>query len=96
MSNDKIEIPDVMASSLVHIINDVHAKGALITNYVVLIEAYDVRTGKKRFMVAASPESTQYQVFGMINYANQTFEYHDVDPDEDDDSDYNPDWHKNQ
>ena len=44
-----------------------------------------------------SPGMPQYTMFGMINFANQTFEYADSPDDDDfDDDDYDPDWYKRQ
>jgi hypothetical protein len=45
-----------------------------------------------------SPGMPEYQIFGMINFANETFAYADTpDDDEDFDSDdYDPDWYKRQ
>jgi len=93
---NKVEIPDVFGDSLIQVMNHVHAHGELLTGYVILMETYD---GKKKYMrTVVSPEMPEYQVFGMINFANQTFEYADS-PDDDDDfdsDDYDPDWYKRQ
>ena len=47
--------------------------------------------------VKVSPEMTDYQAFGMINYASVNYEYATPDDDDwDEDSDYDPDWYKRQ
>ena len=95
--NDKIEIPDVFGDALIGVMNSAHAKGELVTGFVVLMETYDNK-GVKRMKTICSPGMPQYTMFGMINFANQTFEYADT-PDDDDfesDDDYDPDWYKNQ
>ena len=91
-----IELPDVMASELVKVINTAHEDGKLITGFVCLLEVFDGR--KKTIKIQANADMPQHSVFGMINFANQTFEYADS-PDDDDDfdsDDYDPDWYKRQ
>jgi len=96
MSNEnKVEIPDVFGDALINIMNDIHKDNELVTGFVVLLETYNGK--KKRMRVKVSPEMTDYQAFGMINYASVNYEY--ATPDDDDleeDSDYDPDWYKRQ
>jgi len=92
--NNKVEIPDIFGDALISVINKCHAKGELITGFVCLIETTDGR--KTRMRVEASPEMTEYKAFGMINFASVNFEYSDLDPDEDDDDFYDPNWHDGQ
>ena len=96
MSDEKVEIPDVFGDALISVMNFVHAREELVTGFVVLLETYDGK--KKKMRTVVSPGMPEYQVFGMINFANQTFEYADSpdDDDFDDDTDYDPDWYKRQ
>lgn len=93
---NKVEIPDVFGDALIQVMNHVHGQGELVTGFVVLLETYDGK--KKKMRTVTSPQMPEYQVFGMINYANQTFEYADSpdDDDFDDETDYDPDWYKRQ
>ena len=88
-----IEIPDIFGDALLAVINEAHKKGELITGFVCLLETYDGK--KKKMRTVPSPGLTEYQTFGMINYANVNFEYATTDDDEDDD-DYDPNWYWNQ
>ena len=92
---NKVEIPDVFGDALINIMNDIHKDNELVTGFVVLLETYNGK--KKKMRVKVSPEMTDYQAFGMINYASVNYEY--ATPDDDDweeDSDYDPDWYKRQ
>lgn len=93
--NNKIEIPDVFGDALLAVINEAHKRGELVSGFVVLLETYDGK--KKRMRTVPSPGLTEYQTFGMINYANVNFEYALPDDDDDEDfDDYNPNWYWNQ
>jgi hypothetical protein len=96
MSDEKVEIPDVFGDALVNVMNYVHKEQELVTGFVVLLETYDGK--KKKMRTVVSPGMPEYQIFGMINFANETFAYADIpDDDEDFDSDdYDPDWYKRQ
>jgi hypothetical protein len=96
MSDEKVEIPDVFGDALINVMNFVHREQELVTGFVVLLETYDGK--KKKMRTVVSPDMPEYQVFGMINFANETFAYADSpDDDEDFDSDdYDPDWYKRQ
>jgi hypothetical protein len=90
-----IELPDVMAAELVRIVNTAHEDGKLISGFVCLLEMYD---GKKKTMkIVTNQDMPEYQTFGLINYAQQKFEY-SLAPDDDDwdDEDYNPNWYEGQ
>jgi len=92
---ESIELPDVMAQELVRIVNTAHEEGKLISGFVCLLEMYD---GKKKTMkIVANKDMPEYQIFGLINYAQQKFEY-SLAPDDDDwdDDDYNPHWYEGQ
>ena len=87
-----IEMPDVMAQELVNIINKTHEQGKLVTGFVVLMEVFDNK--KKSIRIVANEGMPQYQQFGIINFAQQKFEY-SMSPDEDDDDDfYDPEWYR--
>lgn len=90
-----IEMPDVMAGELVHIVNTAHEDGKLISGFVCLLEMYDGR--KKTMKIVSNQDMPEYQVFGLLNYAQQKFEY-SLAPDDDDwdDDDYNPNWYEGQ
>ena len=96
MSDEKVEIPDVFGDALINVMNYVHKEQELVTGFVVLLETYDGK--KKKMRTVVSPGMPEYQIFGMINFANETFAYADTsDDDEDFDSDdYDPDWYKRQ
>jgi len=96
MSEDhKIEIPDVFGDALIQVMNAAHAKGELVTGFVCLLETYNGK--RKKMITVTSPEMTDYQAFGMINYASVNYEYATPDDDDwDEDSDYDPDWYKRQ
>ena len=92
---NKVEIPDVFGDALINIMNVAHEKGELCTGFVVLMETYDGKVKKLRTIT--SPGMTEYQTYGMINYASVNFEYATPDDDDwDEDSDYDPDWYKRQ
>ena len=92
---DKIEIPDIFGDALLAVINEAHKRGELVSGFVCLLETYDGK--KKKMRTIPSPGLTEYQTFGMINYANVNFEYALPDDDDDDDfDDYNPNWYWNQ
>lgn len=96
MSDEKVEIPDVFGDALINVMNFVHKEQELVTGFVVLLETYDGK--KKKMRTVVSPGMPEYQIFGMINFANETFVYADS-PDEDEDfdsDDYDPDWYKRQ
>lgn len=92
--NQKIEIPDVFGQALIDIINEEHKNKNLITGFVLIIETYNGK--KKKLKVVPSPEMTEYQTFGMLNYANINFEYATPDDDDWDDDDYDPHWYEGQ
>jgi hypothetical protein len=96
MSDEKVEIPDVFGDALINVMNYVHKEQELVTGFVVLLETYDGK--KKKMRTVVSPGMPEYQIFGMINYANETFAYADAPDDDDfeDDTDYDPNWYKNQ
>ena len=52
-----IELPDVMASELVRIINTAHEEGKLITGFVCCLEMFD---GKKKTIKIAANEAVSY------------------------------------
>ena len=83
-----IELPDVMASELVRIVNTAHEDGKLITGFVACIELFDGK--KKTIKIVANQEMPQHSVFGIINYAAEKYQF-TMSPDEDDDF-YDPEW----
>lgn len=91
-----IELPDVMASELVKIINTAHEDGKLITGFVCLLEVFDGK--KKTLKIVSNKDMPQYQQYGIINFAQQKFEYNLApdDDDWDDDTDYDPRWYEGQ
>jgi hypothetical protein len=84
-----IELPDVMASELVKVINTAHEDGKLITGFVCLLEVFDGR--KKTIKIQANSDMPQHSVFGMINFAAEKYQF-TVSPEEDDDDFYDPEW----
>jgi len=89
-----IELPDVMASELVRIINTAHEDGKLITGFVCCLEVFDGK--KKTIKIAANADMPQHAVFGIINFAAEKYQF-SIAPDEDDDDDfYDPEWFNGQ
>jgi hypothetical protein len=90
-----IELPDVMASELVRIINTAHEDGKLITGFVAILEMFDGK--KKTIKITANADMPQHSVFGIINFAAEKYQF-TIAPDEDDDEDdfYNPNWYEGQ
>ena len=85
-----IELPDVMASELVRIINTAHEDGKLITGFVVCVELFDGK--KKTIKIVANQDMPQHSVFGIINYAAEKYQF-TMSPEEDEDDDfYDPEW----
>ena len=85
-----IELPDVMASELVRIINTAHEDGKLITGFVACLELFDGK--KKTIKIVANQDMPQYSVFGIINYAAEKYQF-TMSPEEDEDDDfYDPEW----
>jgi hypothetical protein len=85
-----IELPDVMASELVRIVNTAHEDGKLITGFVCVMEVFDGK--KKTIKIASNADMPQHSVFGMINYAAEKYQF-TLAPDEDEDDDfYDPEW----
>jgi hypothetical protein len=84
-----IELPDVMASELVRIVNTAHEDGKLITGFVCLLEVFDGR--KKTIKIQANADMPQHSVFGMINFAAEKYQF-TMSPEEDDDDFYDPEW----
>lgn len=84
-----IELPDVMASELVKVINTAHEDGKLITGFVCLLEVFDGR--KKTIKIQANADMPQHSVFGMINFAAEKYQF-TMSPEEDDEDFYNPEW----
>jgi hypothetical protein len=84
-----IELPDVMASELVKVINTAHEDGKLITGFVCLLETFDGR--KKSIKIQANADMPQHSVFGIINFAAEKYQF-TVSPEEDDDDFYDPEW----
>jgi hypothetical protein len=84
-----IELPDVMASELVKVINTAHEDGKLITGFVCLLETFDGR--KKSIKIQANSDMPQHSVFGIINFAAEKYQF-TVSPEEDDDDFYDPEW----
>ena len=83
-----IELPDVMASELVRIVNTAHEDSKLITGFVACIELFDGK--KKTIKIVANQEMPQHLVFGIINYAAEKYQF-TMSPEEDDDF-YDPEW----
>jgi len=87
---ETIELPDVMASELVRIINTAHENGKLIVGFVACLELFDGK--KKTIKIVANQEMPQHSVFGIINYAAEKYQF-TLAPDEDEDDDfYDPEW----
>ena len=84
-----IELPDVMATELVRIINTAHEDGKLITGCVACLELFDGR--KKTIKIVANQDMPQHSVFGIINYAAEKYQF-TMSPEEDDDDFYDPEW----
>jgi hypothetical protein len=84
-----IELPDVMASELVKVINTAHKDGKLITGFVCLLEVFDGR--KKTIKIQANADMPQHSVFGMINFAAEKYQF-TMSPEEDDEDFYDPEW----
>ena len=84
-----IELPDVMASELVRIVNTAHEDGKLITGFVCVMEVFDGK--KKTIKIASNADMPQHSVFGMINFAAEKYQF-TVSPEEDDDDFYDPEW----
>jgi len=84
-----IELPDVMASELVKVINTAHEDGKLITGFVCLLETFDGR--KKSIKIQANADMPQHSVFGIINFAAEKYQF-TMSPEEDDDDFYDPEW----
>ena len=85
-----IELPDVMASELVRIINTAHEDGKLITGFVACLELFDGK--KKTIKIVANQDMPQHSVFGIINFAAEKYQF-TMSPDEDEDVDfYDPEW----
>ena len=84
-----IELPDVMATELVRIINIAHEDGKLITGFVACLELFDGR--KKTIKIVANQDMPQHSVFGIINYAAEKYQF-TMSPEEDDDDFYDPEW----
>lgn len=85
-----IELPDVMASELVRIVNTAHEDGKLFTGFVVIAELFDGK--KKTVKIVSNQDMPQHSVFGIINYAAEKYQF-TMSPDEDDDDDfYDPEW----
>jgi hypothetical protein len=84
-----IELPDVMASELVKVINTAHEDGKLITGFVCLLEVFDGR--KKTIKIQANADMPQHSVFGMINFAAEKYQF-TMSPEEDDEDFYDPEW----
>jgi hypothetical protein len=85
-----IELPDVMASELVKVINKAHEDGKLIVGFVALLEVFDGK--KKTIKIMANEDMPQHSVFGMINYyAAEKYQF-TMSPEEDDDDFYDPEW----
>jgi hypothetical protein len=89
-----IELPDVMASELVRVVNTAHQDGKLITGFVCILEVFDGK--KKTIKIAANEDMPQHSVYGMINFAVEKYQF-TLAPDEDEDDDfYRPDWYDGQ
>ena len=84
-----IELPDVMASELVKVINTAHEDGKLITGFVCLLEVFDGR--KKTIKIQANADMPQHSIFGMINFAAEKYQF-TMSPEEDDEDFYDPEW----
>lgn len=83
-----IELPDVMASELVKVINTAHEDGKLITGFVCLLEVFDGK--KKTIKIQANTDMPQHAVFGVINFAAEKYQF-TMSPEEDEDF-YDPEW----
>ena len=59
-----IELPDVMASELVRIINTAHEDGKLITGFVCCLEMFDGK--KKTIKIAANADMPQHSVLALL------------------------------
>lgn len=89
-----IELPDVMASELVRVINTAHEDGKLITGFVAILEVFDGK--KKTIKIQANADMPQHSIFGIINFAAEKYQF-TISPDEDDDDDfYDPNWYDGQ
>jgi hypothetical protein len=88
-----IELPDVMASELVRVVNTAHQDGKLITGFVCILEVFDGK--KKTIKIAANADMPQHSVFGIINYAAEKYQF-EMSPEEDDDDFYDPNWYDGQ
>jgi hypothetical protein len=55
-----IELPDVMASELVRIVNTAHEDGKLITGFVCVMEVFDGK--KKTIKIASNADMPQHSV----------------------------------
>ena len=84
-----IELPDVMASELVRIVNTAHEDGKLITGFVACLELFDGK--KKTIKIVANQDMPQHSVFGIINYAAEKYQF-TMSPEEDEDEFYDPEW----
>ena len=85
-----IELPDVMASELVRIVNTAHEDGKLITGFVACLELFDGK--KKTIKIVANQDMPQHSVFGIINYAPEKYQF-TMSPEEDEDDDfYDQNW----
>lgn len=85
-----IELPDVMASELVRVVNTAHEDGKLITGFVACLELFDGK--KKTIKIVANQDMPQHSVFGIINFAAEKYQF-TMSPDEDEDDDfYDPEW----
>jgi hypothetical protein len=84
-----IELPDVMASELVRIVNTAHEDGKLITGFVACLELFDGK--KKTIKIVANQDMPQHSAFGIINYAAEKYQF-TMSPEEDDDDFYDPEW----
>ena len=90
-----IELPDVMASELVRIVNTAHEDGKLIVGFVACLELFDGK--KKTIKIVANADMPQHSVFGIINYAAEKYQFTmSPDEDEDDDDFYRPEWYEGQ
>jgi len=89
-----IELPDVMATELVRIVNTAHEEGKLIVGFVACLELFDGK--KKTIKIVANQEMPQHSIFGIINFAAEKYQF-TISPDEDEDDDfYDPNWYDGQ
>jgi hypothetical protein len=86
---ETIELPDVMASELVKIVNTAHEDGKLITGFVACLELFDGK--KKTIKIVANADMPQHSAFGIINYAAEKYQF-TMSPEEDEDDFYDPEW----